>query len=258
MNLRMRIVVALVAVPLFCGAQTPAPASSNSESQTARVPASPNNGAPPATRTTPQPETVPPFARSSDAVPAPPPTRKAGAPNNGAVSSDKSSEKPGTSLYVIGPLDVLYVKVWNNANLTGMVDVQDDGMISMALIGQVKADGSTVEQLKNTLVSKLGEFIQNPEVTVQVTKNNSKKFYIMGEGATRQGAFPLNGKMTISEALANAGGFRDFANLKKIYLLRKSENYKEKHLFNYKDVIAGKHLEQDIGVENGDRIVVPQ
>jgi polysaccharide export outer membrane protein len=233
MNLRMKIVVALVTVPLFCSAQTPAPASST-------------------------PETVPPVAPSADAVPAPPPPRKAGAPNNEAASSDKSAEKPGANLYVIGPLDVLTIKVWNNPNLTGMLDVQDDGMISLALIGQVKADGLTIEQLKNTLTTKLNEFIQNPEVTVQITKSNSRKFYIMGEGASRQGAFPLNGKMTISEALANAGGFRDFANLKKIYVLRKSENYKEKHLFNYKDVIAGKHVEQDIQVENGDRIVIPQ
>lgn len=64
--------------------------------------------------------------------------------------------------------------------------------------------------------------------------------------------------MTISEALANSGGYQTFANTKKIYLLRKSENYQKQHMFNLKDVLAGKHMEQDIEVESGDRIVIPE
>jgi len=155
---------------------------------------------------------------------------------------------------------VLYVKVWNQPNLTGMVDVQDDGMISMALIGQLKAEGLTIDQLTKLISSKLEDYFQSTEgeVTVQLTKNNSKKYYIMGQGAGRQGAFPLNGKLTISEALANSGGYQTFANIKKIYLLRKSENYATHHPFNLKDVLAGKHMETDIEVENGDRIVIPE
>jgi polysaccharide export outer membrane protein len=80
----------------------------------------------------------------------------------------------------------------------------------------------------------------------------------MGQGAGRQGSFPLARRTTISEALTNAGGFSAFANQKHIYLLRKSEKYQKKHMFNFKEVLAGKNIEQDLEVENGDRIVVPE
>lgn len=133
-----------------------------------------------------------------------------------------------------------------------MVDVRPDGMISLALIGEIKADGLTVPQLVDVLKVKLSEFFISPEIDVQVTKPNSKKFLIIGE-VGRPGEYPLVGKTSILEALSGAG-LRETANLKKIYLLRGTV----KHFFNYKDVIDGKHLEQDIPVENGDRIVVPQ
>ncbi len=238
---------------------TPAPADSG-VSQTAPQADSP--ATPPPAPASPAPLQTPPEAASPTSAPpaetlTSPPAKKPGAASAGdAVPPAKGP----ANLYVIGPLDVLYVKVWNQPNLTGMVDLQDDGMISMALIGQLKADGLTVDQLTKLISSKLEDYFQSTEgeVTVQLTKNNSKKYYIMGQGAGRQGAFPLNGKLTISEALANAGGYQAFANIKKIYLLRKSENYKTQHKFNLKDVLAGKHMEDDIEVENGDRIVIPE
>lgn len=175
--------------------------------------------------------------------------KKSSASAPAAPKTGATDEKP----YVIGPLDVLYVRVWNNQNLTGMVDVRPDGMISMALIGDVKADGLTVPQLVDELRMKLADYLNSPEVDVQVTKINSKRFFILGE-VGRPGEYPLVSRTTILEALSNAGGFRDTANQKKIYLLRGSV----KHPFNYKDVIEGKHLEQDIPIENGDKLVVPQ
>jgi polysaccharide export outer membrane protein len=126
-------------------------------------------------------------------------------------------------------------------------------MISLPLIGEVKADGSTVEELRKTLTAKLSEFLTEPEIDIQVTKINSKKYLILGEGANRPGAFPLTEPITVMEALSNAGGFRDFANPKKIYILRGSQRFD----FNYKDVSKGKHLEQDIQIQNGDRIFIP-
>ncbi len=134
-----------------------------------------------------------------------------------------------------------------------MVNVQDDGTISLPLIGQVRADGLTVEELRQAITTKLDDYIQHPDVSVDVTKNNSKKFYIIG-GVNHPGPYPLNGKLTISEALASAGGFHDFAHEKKIYLIRG----KDKHLYNNKEVKNGKNLEQDIEVQNGDKIYVPE
>ncbi|HWE52878.1 MAG TPA: polysaccharide biosynthesis/export family protein [Bryobacteraceae bacterium] len=260
----MKVVAALATLPLLCSAQTAPPSSSSSESQ---APAASDHATVPPDSPRPATEPIEKAAKTSeasetqsatpspDASLAPPPVRKAG---SGTNKESAAAGKSSSNAYIIGPLDVLYIKVWNNPNLTNMVDVQEDGMISMALIGQVKADGLTVEQLRDTLATKLSDYIQTPEVTVQVTKNNSKTYYIMGQGAGRQGAFPLARKTTVSEALTNAGGFGPFANLKKIYVLKKKENYEKKHMFNFKDVLAGKHLEEDIEVQDGDRIIVPE
>jgi polysaccharide biosynthesis/export protein len=268
MKVWMKIVALVAASVLCCTAQTSAPSSappggsgvsqtaSQTEISVTSLPAQPNSAPPQAQQTVPE-AASPTSAPAAETILASPPAKKPGA----ASAGDSAPPAKGSAnLYVIGPLDVLYVKVWNQPNLTGMVDVQDDGMISMALIGQLKAEGLTIDELTKLISSKLEDFFQSTEgeVTVQLTKNNSKKYYIMGQGAGRQGAFPLNGKLTISEALANAGGYQTFANIKKIYLLRKSENYKTQHKFNLKDVLAGKHMEDDIEVENGDRIVVPE
>jgi polysaccharide biosynthesis/export protein len=161
--------------------------------------------------------------------------------------------KPGGKLYIIGPLDVLYVRVWDNVNLTGAVDVRPDGMISMQLIGEIKADGLTAEQLKDAIAQRLTEYVNNPVVDVQVARINSKKIFIYG-GVLRAGAFPLIERTTVMDALASAGGFKEFANTKKIEVHRGTKKF----LFNYKDVSKGKNLEQDIELEPGDRIIVPE
>jgi polysaccharide export outer membrane protein len=154
--------------------------------------------------------------------------------------------------YVIGPLDVLEVRVWNDAKLSGMVDVATDGTITLPLVGPVVASGLTVAELTLGLKDKLTNIIIEPEVTIQVLRINSKKYSIFG-GCLRSGEFPLVGDVTVLDAFASCGGFKDFANLKKIYVLRGTEKPK----FNYQDVIRGKHMEQNILLENGDRIVVP-
>lgn len=155
--------------------------------------------------------------------------------------------------YVIGPLDVLEVKVWNDPKLSGMVDVATDGTITLPLIGPVVASGLTVAELTVGLKEKLLAVIIEPEVNVQVLRINSKKYSIFG-GCLRSGEFPLVGDVTILDAFASCGGFKEFSNLKKIYVLRGTEKLK----FNYQDVIRGKHMEQNILLENGDRIVVPE
>jgi polysaccharide export outer membrane protein len=240
MKLWFRIATGFVCAAALCVAQgnTPAPPSAASPS------AVPDSGAPaagtlPETKPAPNPTVEPPPTRKTPAAAAP---QKSPAPAG-------SDGKP----YVIGALDVLYIRVWNNPQLTGMVNVQPDGMFSLALIGEVRADGLTVPQLIDVLKTKLGEFLNSPEVDVSVTKINSKKYFMFGE-IGRPGEYPLIGKTTILDALSNSGGFRETANQKKIYLLRGSTKY----FFNYKDVIQGKSLKQDIPIESGDKIVVPQ
>jgi polysaccharide export outer membrane protein len=155
--------------------------------------------------------------------------------------------------YVIGPLDILDVRVWGNPNVSGIFSVGPDGMVPMPLIGQVKADGLTVAELKDALRDKLSAFINSPEVNVQVARILSKKYYVLG-GVNHQGEFPLTGDTTVLDAFANCGGFKDFANQKKIYILRGTQRFP----FNYKEVSQGKHMEQNIYLENGDKIFVPE
>jgi polysaccharide biosynthesis/export protein len=201
------------------------------------------------------PDVVPAQAPAPQAPPAPPPAISAQTPPVKKPGTEPAAAAPGDSVkrYVIGALDVLVIRVWGNPNLSGPVDVRSDGMISMPLVGEIKADGLTVEQLKTAISQRLTDYYQNnPDVDVQVAKVNSKKYFIYG-GVNRAGPFPLVERTTVMDALSNAGGFRDFANTKKIEIHRGTKTF----LFNFKDVSKGKNLDQDIELENGDRIVVP-
>jgi polysaccharide export outer membrane protein len=154
--------------------------------------------------------------------------------------------------FQIGAEDILLVQVWREPDFTRQVMVRPDGKITMPLIGEVQAGGLTPEELTESLTKHLQEILKNPQVLVAVLQVNSKKYYITGEVA-RPGAFPLVVPTRVLEALTSAGGFREFANKKKITVLRKGERLK----FNYNEVVKGKNMEQNILLENGDYIVVP-
>lgn len=154
--------------------------------------------------------------------------------------------------YVIGPEDILGVRVWREPELSSGVQVRPDGKITMPLIGELQAAGLTPEELKGKIVERLNEFMVKPEVIVSLQSVQSKKYYITGQ-VNRPGIFALVIPVTILEALTNAGGFMEFGNPKKITILRKGKLLK----FNYKDVSKGKNMEQNILVEPGDYIQVP-
>ncbi len=154
--------------------------------------------------------------------------------------------------YQIGPEDLLFVRVWREPDFTLPVAVRPDGKITMPLIGEVRAAGQSPLQLTAALKQLLLQYLNNPNVSVFVTEVRSKKFYIDGE-VNRPGSFALVTPMSVLEALSRGGGFREFANTKKIRVLRSGEILR----FNYKEVTNGKRLEQNIAVENGDHIIVP-
>ncbi len=181
-----------------------------------------------------KPETAPPTASLAD----PEVKKSAGAP------VDPKS-------YVIGPEDVLAVRVWKEPEASGIVTVRPDGKITLALGGDVQAGGLTPEQLSRKITEALSNYINRPQVTVMVQAVFSKKYYISGE-VNRPGAFPLVVPTTIVEALTQAGGFREFANQKKIVIMRGPKRFN----FNYKDYVKGKGLDQNVQLESGDHIVV--
>jgi len=177
-------------------------------------------------------------------------------PSKAPSSKDASSAyATGTQPYVIGSLDVVEIQVWNSPNLSGIRDVGSDGMITLPLVGEIRADGLTKKELTQLLKEKLAStvFTEAPEVTVQVVRVNSKKYFVFG-GVNRSGEFPLVGQMTVMDAFANCGGFHDFAKTNKIYILRGTQRLK----FNFKEVSQGKKMEQDIKLQSGDRIFVPE
>jgi polysaccharide biosynthesis/export protein len=170
------------------------------------------------------------------------------------AQSAKPQTAPADASYVIGAEDVLGIQVWGDPRLSGEFLVRPDGRISMSLVGEVMASGLSPSQLEKSVsdLLKAKEILKNPQVAVQVKQINSKKYFLQGE-VNKTGAYPLVVPTTVLEALVNAGGFRDFANEKKIEVIRGLQRFK----FNYKDVIKGRHTEQNILLKPGDIIIVP-
>jgi len=178
-----------------------------------------------------------------------------------AVASDPNTNATAArahdDTYVIGADDVLSINVWKEAEVSRTVPVRSDGKISLPLAGEVQASGQTPLQLEKALAAKLQGFISEPEVTVIVAEIKSQKFNILGQ-VSKPGTYPLTSASTVLDAIAIAGGFRDFAKQKSIYVLRQSPNGEESRLpFNYKEVIKGKNMAQNIKIQPRDTIVVP-
>jgi len=159
--------------------------------------------------------------------------------------------------YVIGAEDVISVYVWKEPDMSKSVPVRPDGMISLPLVGEVKAAGYTPVQLQGVLAESMKKFVSDPQVTVVVEKVASLNFNIVGE-VNKPGYYPLTRRLTVLDAISLAGGFKDFAKTKKVYVLRTNANGTQERLpFNYKDVIAGKTPQQNIELQPRDTIVVP-
>ena len=168
----------------------------------------------------------------------------------GKLDANPPSVDPHT--YSIGSGDILFIRVWREMDFTGPYPVRPDGKITIPLVGDMQATGLTPERLGEQLKQALAEYINSPDVSVSLQQVNSKKFYVTGE-VTRPGEYTLLQPTRVFEALSNASGFRDFANKKKIVIIRGAERIR----FNYIDVLKGKNLDQNIFLENGDTIVVP-
>lgn len=182
---------------------------------------------------------------------------------SGAQSAASDPVAGGTAVlahndtYVIGVDDVLAINVWKEPDVSRTVPVRSDGKISLPLAGEVQASGETPLQLEKLLATKLQSFISEPEVTVIVSEVKSQKFNILGM-VSKPGSFPLTNSATVLDAIALAGGFRDFAKQKSIYILRQNPDGSQSRLpFNYKEVIKGKDSAQNIKLQPRDTIVVP-
>lgn len=176
--------------------------------------------------------------------------------SSSATSSASSPDKPHDDSFVIGNDDVLAINVWKEPDISRSIPVRSDGKISLPLVGEVQAAGLTPLKLEKDIAEKLKNFISEPEVTVMVQQVNSQKFNILGQ-VTKPGSYVIANSPTVLDAIALAGGFRDFAKKKSIYVLRHSASGESRLAFNYKEVSQGKNMAQNVKLQPGDTIIVP-
>ena len=157
--------------------------------------------------------------------------------------------------YVIGPSDTLTVTVWKEPTLSGSLLVRPDGMISLPLLGDVQATGMTPLQLADQIATKLKKYVQDPNVSVVISQIHSKVIYLLGE-VGKKGPIEMTSGMTLLEAISSAGGLTDYANTKKIYILRDVSGTHQKIPVHYKAALKGNST-LNLVLKPGDTIVVP-
>jgi polysaccharide biosynthesis/export protein len=182
------------------------------------------------------------------------PAQEVDTPTNATSSTLR---KPSKDDYVIGTEDVLAINVWKEPEISRSVPVRPDGKISLPLVGEVLASGLTTDQLRDNIAGKLKEYVSNPEVIVIVEGVKSRSFNIVGK-VMKPGSYDLARPITVLDAIAVAGGFQEFAKTGKVYVLRREADRSREMLpFNYKLVIKGKGLDQNVELQPGDTVVVP-
>ena len=179
------------------------------------------------------------------------------APAQGATTKAQPSSAAGVTLpsdYVIGPADVLTITYRNEKDMTGDYIVRPDGKITLPFFGDVDAVGVTPEKLMERLVTVSEKLYVNPTITVGVKTINSRKVSITGS-VQKPGQYDILGPMDVVDLISLAGGLREYTSGKEIRILRGNQ---ESFKFNYKEVLDGKNLKQNIPLKPGDRVLVPE
>ncbi len=174
------------------------------------------------------------------------------------ATDDKKAAPKALSLgpeYHLGPGDKLRIEVYKDPQLSQSLQVRPDGKITLPLVGDVAAAGLTPEQLRDQIANQLKEYITTPVVTVIVVEALAANVYVMGE-VTKPGPVLMHGPTTVLQALAMAGGFKDFANTKDVKVLRpQADGSLQTIPFNYNDAIKGNM--KPVFLQAGDTVVVP-
>ena len=177
-------------------------------------------------------------------------------PAAAAAAAPRATDPVVPPGYVIGTDDVLSIVFWKDKDMSAEAQVRPDGRIALPLINEVVAAGLTPEQLREKITEESKKYMEDASITVVVRQINSRKAFITGE-INKPGTYPLTSPTTVMQLIAMAGGLREYANGKKIVIMR-SENGKPQRLpFNYNDIIDGKNLQQNVELKPGDTVVVP-
>lgn len=181
-----------------------------------------------------------------------------------SADAEKSStaakqETPAVSTapeFRVGPGDVLRIDVWKEQEVSSTVTIRPDGRISLPLTKDIDVNNLTPIEIQKVLTAELGKFLSSPDVTVIVQQINSKKIYVMGQ-VSRAGSLVMVSPMTIVQALSEAGGPTEYANTKRVLVLRNDAGKQTRFTFNYKDFLKGDSAPGNIELKPGDTIVVP-
>jgi polysaccharide export outer membrane protein len=188
---------------------------------------------------------------------APPPaSAQAGSNSSSPASANATGAASDDPEYEIGPGDVLAIDVWKEPEISRALPVRPDGRLTLPLAGELKAQGLTTEQLAAEITERLTKYIDHPAVTVMVQDAQSRRYNIL-EMVNHPGSFALNQPTTVLDAIAQAGGLRDFAHPAKIYVIRKVDGVEWRYPFNYDDVSRGLRPEENILLKPNDIVVVP-
>jgi polysaccharide export outer membrane protein len=158
----------------------------------------------------------------------------------------------GPRPYIVGTGDTLEVIVWGEDKLSGPVQVRPDGMITIALVGDVAAAGRSADELAAELQSRLTQYVSSPNVVVRVQATGSRRFFVIGN-VRAPGAYDMTADQTFLQALAKAGGLNEFADADDVRIIRRSGA--SPVLPDYDAITRGDV--PDVVLEPDDTIVVP-
>lgn len=193
-------------------------------------------------------------------APKPAPAASSSAQSVPAAAAAAAAPRPTDPVlppgYLIGTDDVLSIVYWKDKDMSADAQVRPDGRIALPLINEVQAAGLTPEQLREKITEESKKYMEDASITVVVRQINSRKAFITGE-VNKPGPYPLTSATTVLQLISLAGGLREYANSKKIMIMRTVNGKPTSLPFNYKDVVAGKNLDQNIELKPGDTVVVP-
>ena len=173
------------------------------------------------------------------------------------VAQHPASAAAAPAGYVIGPDDVLSVVFWRDKDMSTEVTVRPDGKISLPLFNDVQAGGLTPDQLRDAVGERAKQFVEDPSVTVIVKQINSRKVFITGQ-VEKPGPYPVTGPTSVVQLISIAGGLKEYADDKHILIVRKGADGRPTGFrFNYRQVLSGRDLKQNIDLQPGDTVVVP-
>jgi polysaccharide export outer membrane protein len=159
--------------------------------------------------------------------------------------------------YLIAAGDILDVSVWKEPELTREVPVRPDGGITFPLIGNVKAAGKTADQLRDEIASSLSKFMPDPAVSVTVKMFKGNVIYVIGK-VNKPGEYPVGRYVDVMQAISLAGGLTVYADEDDIKVLRRTKDGTVTFNFDYNEVVNGENLEQNIILQPGDTVMVPE